>query len=136
MNRGFSVIEALAAIALLSIAMLPLFELQRTLSQSAIRLEQATADLDAQQSALSLISALNPMEMPEGEENLGAWTVSWTSELITGEAPADGYAGSSNFAVNLYDVTVQVRRADRTREFTVRKLGWRYLGEVGGVPIP
>ena len=80
---GFSVMETLVAVALLAIAILPLYAFQQTLADTAARLQTASALLDAQESALAVLQTIDPIAEPQGEMDLGEWRLSWESrELV------------------------------------------------------
>lgn len=121
---GLSVMETLVAVALIAIALAPLYQLQRTLADASIQLEDTAQRLEAEESALDFIAAINPMERPEGELDLGQWSMRWESRVIDEERPADGYVGGFAFDVALYEVTVTLERQGRARELKLRRLGW------------
>lgn len=136
-NRdGFSVVEVLASVALIAIAIIPLYQLQRTLSDAAIRLERAQEILEIQNSALAFLNTVNPAEAPEGATPIGDWQMSWTSEQLAFEPDAEGFQGQSNYAIGLYEITVVLQREDTRREFNIRKVGWilirNPLADLGG----
>ena len=87
---GFSVMETLVAVALLAIAILPLYAFQQTLADTAARLQTASALLDAQESALAVLQTIDPIAEPQGEMDLGEWRLSWESRELVSEQPADG----------------------------------------------
>ncbi|MEO1039965.1 MAG: prepilin-type N-terminal cleavage/methylation domain-containing protein [Pseudomonadota bacterium] len=126
-RAGFSVIEVLASVALLAIALVPLFQLQSALAEAAVRLELAAEIAEMEESALALISAVNPIEQNEGADQLGDWSMRWRAEPVTEEVFADGYLGQSNFNIALFEITVTLERGDTRRQFAVRQLGWRVV---------
>jgi len=123
-HAGLSVMETLVAVALIAIAIAPLYQLQRTLADAAIQLEETAARLEAEESALDFIAAINPMQRPSGELDLGAWTMRWESRIIAEEQPADGFLDGFAFDIALYEITVTLERDGRTRTLTMRRLGW------------
>lgn len=116
--------EALVAIALLSIAMLPLFQLQRTLSSATFRIENALDRASVRESALAYVSSLNLSERPEGEMELGDWEMSWRSEILAQDPSPSGFGGFSNFALALYRVDVRLVSDGAEFTFTVDQVGW------------
>lgn len=125
MRAGFSVMEALVAIAIIAIAMIPLFELQRSLAQSTARLQTTTERLDIEASALAFLQVVDPLAEPSGSLEIGAWTLIWDSQLIATEANADGYLGAGLYSVYLYDIEAELARGSTQYEFTIRRLAWR-----------
>lgn len=121
---GFSVMETLVAVALLAIAILPLYALQQTLANAALRLQTASALLDAQESALAVLESIDPVAEPSGEADLGDWRLSWESRELTSESPADGYLGTSIWSVGLYEITATLTRDDTRHTFQLRRVGW------------
>jgi len=124
---GFSIVEVLAAIGLLAIAMLPLYQLQQTLANASFRVERTAQTLSAKENALAWMETVNPMLMPEGQTEIGGWLVSWTSTPVASVPLAEGYRGSSIYALGLYEVEVSVSRNGIQDSFTLRKLGWRQV---------
>lgn len=123
-RRGFSVMEVLVAIALLSIAMLPLIQLQRTLADATFRVEAALERASARESALAYLASINISERPEGEMDLGKWRLIWRSDLVAQEANPVGFSGFSNFAVALYRVEARLVSDDMQFTFSVDQVGW------------
>ncbi|MEO0674994.1 MAG: hypothetical protein AAFY32_08320, partial [Pseudomonadota bacterium] len=71
-QAGFSVLEAIVAVALIAAAFLPLLALQTQLTRTAIAIERAEANLLARNNALALLQAINPGMRPAGSEEMGA----------------------------------------------------------------
>ncbi len=132
MRAGFSIIEVLAAVALIAIAILPLYGLQRTLADASFRLSEAGTLLELEQSALDYIAVINPDRQPEGEDRIGGWTINWTSEPIASDPAPDGVAGSGLYAITLYEVTVTLVRRQQIHSFTLRQLGWTQVRDPFG----
>ena len=121
---GFSVMETLVAVALLAIAIIPLYAFQQTLANTAARLQTASDLLDAQESALAILQTIDPVAQPSGEMQIGEWRLSWDSEEVVSESPANGYLGSSIWQVGLYEVEASLERGDIRRDLTIRRVGW------------
>ncbi len=119
--------ETLVAVALIAVAFAPLYQLQRTLADAAIALEETAQRLEAEASALDFIAAINPMERPSGELDLGAWTMTWESTPVSVEEPATGFRGPSSFDVGLFEINVTLSDGETRRMLTIRKLGWRRI---------
>ena len=121
---GFSVMETLVAVALLAIAILPLYAFQQTLADTAARLQTASALLDAQESALAVLQTIDPIAEPQGEMDLGEWRLSWESRELVSEQPADGYLGSSIWGVGLYEINATLERGETRHEMSFRRGAW------------
>jgi Tfp pilus assembly protein PilV len=129
-QHGFSTIEALIAVVMLSIAMLPLIALQGQAARQAAQLSAFEARLQAGQMLLARVSELNPMAQPEGRETFGALELVWTSRRISDEtAPGMSPGDPSRYLVAMYEVNAEVRRdGDPVTSIRVYQLGWRLTG--------
>ena len=135
-QHGFSVLEAIVAVALIAGAFLPLLALQTQLTRTAIAVERAEETLQARNNAMALLQVVNPTLQPTGEENLGNCVLTWTSQAISQTGPARGSAGDfGRFDVTLYEVSATLTFANgRIDVFTVRQVGWianRPAGDLG-----
>ncbi len=123
-QSGFSVIEALVAVAIMAVAILPLASLQGQVSRTAGRQQQVQLSLAAERSAMAVLRDLNMMEAPDGALDLGGGRVlRWQARPISSTAATN----SGEFSVALYAVEAQVSDA-RGREiskFSVDQVGWR-----------
>lgn len=127
---GFSTIEALIAVALLSAALLPLVALQGEAARQAARLAQTEARLQTGQAALARLGTLNPMAEPEGREAIGAFELVWTARLAGPEQSPGMVPGEpSRFVIALYEVDASVYRGEEMIwSVQVRQIGWRVVG--------
>ncbi len=130
-ESGFTLLEALVALTLLGLALVPMVSF---ISESASQLERV-ADRNerslALQAAVALLDPFNPMENPQGEESLGRdLTVRWSSSLTVtpSEGPQFG-VGLPGFRVGFYDVRVSLlrRNSDPWLEFNMRKVGYKKI---------
>jgi len=130
-RAGFSLIEALVALAVASGALVLLLGLGQRLAQDQARHEAELCGAQTRLNALVLLADLNPMARPNGVLALpprGA--VAWTARPLT---PARrntlAVPGDGDFEVRLY--RVEVRATDATGAgqppFTVDRMGWRRL---------
>lgn len=124
---GFSVMEALVSIAILAIALIPLYQLQRTLADASFRLDWSLERSSLKSSATAYLAALNPAEQPSGTVDFGAWSLAWSSTLLNEEAAPQGPSGFSNFALGLYRIEARVSAQQGEFLFTVDQVGWRLV---------
>ncbi len=124
LQAGFSVVEALVAVAIMAVAILPLATLQGQVSRTAGRWQQMQLSLAAERSAMAMLRDLNLMEAPEGALDLGGGRVlRWQARPISSAVATN----SGEFSVVLYAVEAQVTD-DHDREiakFSVDQVGWR-----------
>ena len=128
-REGFSLIEALVALAIASLCLLALFGLQRQLVSSQRRFEAATARAQAQRNVLALVRDLNPEAQPEGATALpDGERLSWTSRPASPLRPALTAGGSAGpYLVRLHLVAAQLTDAKGVVKgaVSVERMGWR-----------
>lgn len=133
-QRGFSLLEAIIAMVVMSMAMLALYGWLSTSILGLTRAQDNASALQDARAALALVDAVNPMDEPEGRRELGGLEVSWRSDIVSPRRP--GRSSSSGlpglFEVALYRLDVEVRRDSRlVRTFSVRKAGWTQVRALG-----
>lgn len=128
---GFSLVEALVALAIAALTLGAIFQLQVQMARGQARAEAVLEQVAAQENALVLMRDLNPMERPTGEIRLGdREVVRWTATPI-GEARVNaGFpSGDGQFEVQRFNVRVEVDRTpDRSPPpLEFERVGWRRL---------
>lgn len=130
---GFSLIEALVALAIASMTLMAIFELQIQMTRNQQRAALAIEQVAVQENALALTRSLNPMAQPQGRIELpGGDVVVWSSEPRGERRVNAGFpAGQGAFEVQLYRVTVEVERAQGRppAPLIFDRVGWRRLLE-------
>jgi len=104
---GFSVLEAIMAVAILSIALLPLMNLQSQFVKTVESYERVQERVAIEKQVLERMTSINIGAFPEGQEPFGDFTLVWsTSEVDIVEAtqypPASQYNNISSL-VALYN---------------------------------
>lgn len=127
--RGFTLLEAIVALAILAAAGLAAFA---AMSRSMDMLSRAerSRDLDrASRNALALLETVNFMDRPEGSAELGGYRAEWAAATV--EPPRDtltSYMHPGLYSVALYDVHVRIFRGSVVeREFDVRRASFRQV---------
>lgn len=132
---GFSLIEALVALAIASMTLMAIFELQIQMARSQQRAAEAIEQVASQENALALTRHLNPMAQPQGRIDLPRGDVIvWQAEPKTERRINAGFpAGDGGFEVQLYRVTVGVERAQgrSPAPLVFDRLGWRRVETEG-----
>lgn len=125
-TRGFTLLEAVVALAILSAGTMATFAVLSGALRSIERVEAALRAQTAGMNALAFVETINPLEQPSGEIYLGDARVSWDSRLAAPVVPAlTDYLQLGLFDVGLYDVHVAVVIDDSVeRRFVVRRAGW------------
>jgi hypothetical protein len=80
-EEGFSLLEAIVALALLSAVLVPLHLLIGGATRSALHLDHANRVAEIELNALNIMDAVNPMERPQGSIDLGPYVVRWSAHL-------------------------------------------------------
>jgi general secretion pathway protein I len=132
-SRGFSLIEAIVALALIATLGAALFAWIAASLSSLARAEEAAAQNDARLNVLAYMQAVNPMQRPEGRADFGDLRIEWRARPVREPQDQIGYPGGIGlYQVALYDTTVIARRsADQQAwfELNFRQAGWRKVRE-------
>lgn len=129
---GFTLLEAIVAIALLAAAAIPLYAfLSRSLDGLA-RAAEANRESETGLSAIAVLSALNPMERPAGEDAFGSYRLRWRSRELVPATDAMAYPrGLGLYQVALYEVTGEILDRGRIRStVAVRVVGHRRVRDL------
>ena len=126
LQQGFSVLEALVAMAVLATAFLPLLTLQGQFLKTAQSLERTEVLLAAESMALAHIRAINLDQTSEGEIESVYGQISWTGHPAQGPTAGRDTAGfPSRFVFTLYDVDVKIKlNSGHIKQFSLQGLGW------------
>lgn len=125
-SAGFTLLEAIVAMALFAMAGLALFSWLGTNLIALERVEARQQDLADTRNALALLESVNPLLEPEGSRELGPLTVRWTSEPVAERREGVGPSGGLTvFDLALYDMQVALwREGQQVHAFSVRRAGW------------
>jgi len=122
---GFTLIEAIVALVILSTVIIGFYNFLSTALNGARRMEMASIAYDHRTNALELATAINPMEQPEGTLDLGKYRVQWTSDLLGDIRQSSRYpAGQGIFKVALYRMTFTFPDDAEVPAIEVTRLGY------------
>lgn len=131
-RAGFSLIEALVALAIAAMTLTAIFQLQIQMARGQQRAVEAMAQVTAQENAIALLRELNPMSDPEGEIAIPEGDViQWTSTPIGRPIVNAGFpSGNGAFEVQRFtvEVTIDRREGRPPPPLTFERMGWRRLG--------
>ena len=139
-SAGFTLLEAIVAIAIVGIALIPVITFISQMVNGLIRAGDANARNLAQESIMELLETMNPLEQPAGNDQIGDLLIHWESADIIKPSQATRVgAGLAGFNLGFYNVTVSVDRVSAGRWFTfdMRKVGYQRIGLTrppGGLP--
>lgn len=126
-QKGFTLLEALVALVLIAVTLVPLYEWVGRSLGAAAKMADTTKQAEAQLAALAVISRINPLEQANGTSDAGPYRVRWQSTPKV--EPVDNVAyprGIGLFQVALYDVRAQVLKDGAVWfEFQVDQVGYR-----------
>lgn len=123
---GFTLLEAIVALAILSAGAMALFAAVNGALRSLDRAEQASRLDTAVENAMDRLELVNPMVEPQGDTVVGAYELHWQAEAIA--PPREGltdYLRPGLYDLALYDVHAELRRDGRVeRRFVLRRVGF------------
>jgi general secretion pathway protein I len=126
-SEGFSVIEALIAVAIIGVAMVPIVAMQTQLARQYQRQSALQEQLAAQRNALTLLREVNVMAEPRGRRGLGEGReLRWRAVPISSPQRSLRFlAGEGDYRVALYRVDATVLgRSGLVARMSVDQLGW------------
>lgn len=130
-REGFSLIEALVALAIAAMTLTAIFELQQQMIRGQRRAADVMEQVAAQENALALTGDINPMDQPSGTITLPEGDViRWTSNPKTqGRTNAGFPTGDGTFQVQLFTVTVEIERRNgrSPAPLVFDRMGWRRM---------
>lgn len=132
-QRGFTLLEAIVAMVLISGAGAALFAWINTSLISLHRIQETNIRVEATRNVLEFMNSVNPMQAPEGGSDLGTYRLRWRSEVI--RPPQDGSSypqGVSLYQLALYRTQVVVEKMDGERWFdlTLKQVGYKKVREI------
>jgi len=128
--RGFTLLEAIVALAILAAAGLAMFAAMSQSLQMVRRAQDARAADAALRNAVALSETLDPMARPTGEAPLGGgWSLRWEAELLEPlRDGATGYLQPGLYQLGLYRMHLELwRDGQLRREASLRRAGYRQV---------
>jgi general secretion pathway protein I len=120
-HAGFSLLEAVVAMVLISSAGLALFGWINGNIMALTRVHDANERSEATTNVLEYMHRVNPMLVPEGRAQLGTYSIEWRSKPIIGATEGIAYPrGRSLFQLALYSTAVSVRTVEGASWFDLQ----------------
>jgi general secretion pathway protein I len=132
-QRGFSLLEAVVSIVLISTTGLALFSWINSNLISLGRVQETNARAEATQNALEYMAAVNPMLTPLGNVSLGEVNLNWEATLA---APASGVTKypvvMDLWQFALYDTNVTLTQGDGKPWFSIplKQIGYKRIRSI------
>lgn len=129
---GFTLLEAVVAIALVAVAALPLYAFFSRTLDGLYRAAEVNRQSETSLTAITFLSGLNPMERPSGETELGSLRIRWTSRELVPATDVMAYPrGLGIHQAALYEVTAELLDGTRLRTtVALRLVGYRRVREL------
>lgn len=129
-QAGFSLLEAIVALAIVASAGMALFAALNSALDMVGRAERAAAQDSALNNALAWMETVNPMLEPEGRVELGEFELAWSAEPIEPARNAVTWLMAPGlYQVGLYRVELSLSRDGETVAYTYRRVGYRQTRE-------
>lgn len=130
-QRGFSLLEAIVALAILASVGMALFAAMNQSLSMVARAEKVRERESALRNAVAWIQVVNPAQQPRGEHELGDLRLRWTSEPV--EPPRDAATGHERaglYRVGLYKMRLELDRDGQPlAEIELRRVGYEQVRE-------
>ena len=128
-SSGFTLLEVVVALVILSTSGLALFSWISQNLATATRLQQSQIRSQLQLEGVSWLSTINPATEPEGERELGGMRLAWRSTLIEPMRPEFDYGGGllPRWILGLYRLEASITRIDTglRADWIQVAAGWR-----------
>lgn len=123
---GFSLLEAIVALVLLSTVGMAIFSWINTSLIGLNRAQAVTTRTQTIQNALSAMEQINPAEAESGEMQVGNMEIEWYTEIVEPLQDGVGYPlGTGLYQIGLYDTHVTVKQEDKEQvSFVIRQVGF------------
>jgi general secretion pathway protein I len=108
-SKGFSLLEAIVALVLVSMVGMALFSWVNANLQSLYRIQQVQKRHEAVRNAMIFMETINPLAQPQGDTEIGLYRFKWQAETLA--EPIDntrGLKGRGIYVVGLYETKVDV----------------------------
>jgi prepilin-type N-terminal cleavage/methylation domain-containing protein len=138
-RRGFTLLEAIVALAIIGIALIPVMSFLAQAARQLTAAAESNLQVAAQQAAMAYVEVLNPQKNPVGEAPLSdTLTLRWTSRRLTDPDSGDMLGGRlGGYRLGFFVVEVTVVRDGRDWfTFDARKIGYEPRGAAIGGALP
>ena len=136
-GRGFTLLEVIVALVILSTSGLVLFGWINQNLATATRLRESQARSQLQLEGVSWLATINPAAEPEGERELPGLRLAWRTTLVEPVHPEYTFGNSflPRWALGLYRVQASITRLDDgvRADWEQIAAGWKPVRAATGV---
>lgn len=132
-QQGFTLMEAIVALVLIATTGMALFGWINSNIVALSRVKERNSENAATMNVVEYMNNINPMSMPEGRADMGAYTLSWTSRAVDDIVDGASYPlGISLYQLALYESKISVDRSDGQHWFdlTMRQVGYKKVRSI------
>lgn len=129
-ENGFSLLEVIMAMVVLSVSLLPVFAIFGSYLNAMRTMSNENEKALVRDQILSYMNGINPFTQKEGNFELGTLIFSWNAtpivENIENVDSNNGRVNKGNFKVSLYDVQITAPKPNNKKwlEFSIRQIGY------------
>lgn len=127
-QRGFSLLEAVVAMVLISGAGYALFGWINSNIMALNHIHESNARSAATQNILEYMDSVNPMLRPDGNADFGNYRIAWKAKPVTLVQDGTSYPeGVSLYQLALYETMIEVETPGKNRwfDFKLRQVGYK-----------
>jgi general secretion pathway protein I len=132
-DEGFSLIEAVVALALIGGVGIALLSWINSNIVALGRVQDASARAEATVNALEFMNTVNPMLNPEGNAAFGTYKLTWKATPITATQDGANYpSGIGLYQFALYENVVAIASMENEPwfSFTLRQVGYKRVRDL------
>jgi general secretion pathway protein I len=126
--QGFTLIEALVAMVLVATTGMALFSWLNSNIITLNRVQESNRENAATLNAMEYMYNINPMQTPQGQANLGAYSITWRAEPSTEPREGAGYPqGPSRYQFAMFDTLVELKTpsGEPWFSFALKQVGYK-----------
>lgn len=118
---GFTLLEAIVAMALLGAAGMALYSWLNASLLTLNRVQDANLRTETTRNILAYMEAVNPMLQESGEEKMSGYSFSWQAKPLAEPRQNANYPfGTGLYQIGMYETSVAVKKSDGTNWFSLK----------------
>ncbi len=133
LQSGFTLLEAIVAMVLISGAGMALFSWINQSITSLTKIQEVNARSEATMNILEFMDRVNPMLTPDGTAPLGAYSIRWHAQPISNVVEGANYPrGMSLYQLALYrtDISIRTLQEKPWFELSLQQVGYKKVRSI------